>query len=132
MEKLYIPPTNKTPEVNFDFSSHKLEMRGESFPENAMAFYAPIRAHLADYLPQVPVGQKVEASFALAYFNSSSTKLIRSLFALLNDAASSNGIPTTIHWQHDAEDDMMLDFGKDLKEEFNLLDVRILATDTRQ
>lgn len=127
MEKLYIPPTNETPEVHFHFADHRLEMRGESYPENAMAFYAPIRAHLADYLPKVPAGQTVEAKFALSYFNSSSTKLIRALFAMFHDAAS-KGIHTRVHWHHDPEDDMMMDFGKDLKEEFELLDVQVVPS----
>lgn len=126
METLYIPPTNETPEVNFCFTTHRLEMRGESYPENAMAFYAPIRAHLADYLPRVPSGQKVQADFSLSYFNSSSTKLIRALFAMLHDAAG-QGIQTRVHWHHDPEDDMMMEFGRDLKEEFTMLDVQVVA-----
>lgn len=131
MEKLYIPATNETPEVNFQFASHRLEMRGESYPENALAFYAPLRAHLADYLPKVPAGQLVEAEFALSYFNSSSTKLIRALFAMLHDAAT-RGTPARIHWLHDPEDDMMMDFGRDLKDEFSMLDVQVLPRETLQ
>ena len=131
MQKLYIPATGETPEVNFCFTSHKLEMRGESYPENAIAFYAPIRAHLADYLPTVPQGQMVEASFALSYFNSSSTKLIRSLFAMLHDAAA-RGAQAKIRWHHDPEDDMMMEFGKDLKDEFVMLDVQVIATEALQ
>lgn len=52
MENLYIPATNETPEINFNFSEHKLHMSGESYPENAMAFYAPVRASLQNYLSQ--------------------------------------------------------------------------------
>ncbi len=132
MEKVYIPATSETPEVTICFASHRLEMRGESYPENAMAFYGPIRAHLGDFLPSVPSGKQVEADFALSYFNSSSTKLIRSLFSMMNEAAERKGVPTVVNWHHDPEDDMMSDFGKDLKEEFIALDVRVVASQTLQ
>jgi hypothetical protein len=126
MENLYIPATNETPEINFNFNEHKLHMSGESYPENAMAFYAPIRASLQNYLSQ-PNGD-VEAHFALKYFNSSSTKLIRSMFSLMHDAAQ-GGKRIVTHWYHDPDDDMMSEFGNDLKDEFRMLDIRVVATE---
>lgn len=125
METLYIPPTGETPEIRFQFADHRLDVRGESYPENAMAFYAPVRASLADYLPRVPPGQTIEATFALSYFNSSSTKLIRSLLAMIHDAAN-NGAQAIVMWQHDPDDDMMMEFGNDLKDEFRMMDVRVV------
>lgn len=127
METLTIPATNETPEINFDFANHSLLMRGESYPENAMAFYAPIRASLADYLPKVPKTETVKADFHLSYFNSSSTKLIRALFTLMQEAAH-NGTAALIKWYHDPEDDMMIEFGRDLKEEFVSLQVEVIPT----
>lgn len=132
MEQIHIPATSETPEVTLCFASHSLCMRGESYPENAMAFYGPIRAHLADFLPAVPQGRQLTADFALSYFNSSSTKLIRALFSMMNEASSEKGLPAVINWYHDPEDDMMSDFGKDLKEEFVSLDVRVLPADSLQ
>lgn len=125
MENLYIPPTNETPEIDFRFSEHRLHMRGESYPENAMAFYAPIRASLHDYLASAPAAGDVEAHFELKYFNSSSTKLIRSLIALMNEAAQ-GGKRIVTHWHHDPEDDMMCEFGSDLKDEFRMLDIQVV------
>ena len=129
MENLYIPATNETPEIDFCFSEHKLHMSGESYPENAMAFYAPIRASLNDYLTTAQPQGPVEAHFSLKYFNSSSTKLIRSMIALMHESAHS-GKRIVAHWYHDPEDDMMLEFGQDLKDEFRMLDIRVVATET--
>ena len=126
MENLYIPATNETPEINFCFTEHTLHMSGESYPENAMAFYAPIRASLNDYLAGAQPAAPVEAHFALKYFNSSSTKLIRALIALMHDAAQ-GGKRIVTHWYHDPDDDMMLEFGQDLKDEFRMLDIRVTA-----
>lgn len=125
MSNLYIPATSETPEINFDFTAHKISISGESYPENAMAFYSPIRASLADYLNSQSA-HAVEASFSLTYFNSSSTKLIRALFAMMNEA-SSKGKRIVAQWLHDPEDDMMLEFGQDLREEFKDMELRVVA-----
>jgi len=129
MENLYIPATNETPEINFRFNEHKLHMSGESYPENAMAFYAPIRASLNDYLASAQPSGAVEAHFSLKYFNSSSTKLIRSLISLMHDSAQA-GKRIVTHWYHDPDDDMMSEFGQDLKDEFRMLDIRVVAMET--
>jgi len=126
MENLYIAATNETPEIDFCFDKHKLHVSGESYPENAMAFYAPIRASLQDYLASAQPAGEVEAHFALKYFNSSSTKLIRSMIALMHDSAQ-GGKRIVTHWYHDPEDDMMSEFGNDLKDEFRMLDIRVVA-----
>ena len=124
MQDLYIAPTAETPEVAFLFSEHKLSPQGESYPENAMAFYAPLRASLQSYLAQLPGQHPLEMHFSLKYFNSSSTKLLRSLISLLNDAAR-DGKQIIAHWYHDPEDDMMMEFGADLQDEFGALHLNV-------
>ena len=127
MEDLYIPPTNETPEIHFAFSDNTLHISGESYPENAMSFYGPLRASLDRYLAgSAASGHGLEAHFALKYFNSSSTKLIRMLIAMLHTAASA-GRSVVAHWYHDPDDDMMMEFGMDLREEFRMMEVRVVA-----
>ena len=127
MQDLHIPPGNETPEVDFRFSEHKLILRGESYPENAMSFYAPIRNSLQVYLDGLGPGNKVNVEIALRYFNSSSTKLIRSLVAMLNATAMA-GTQVVLDWHHDEDDDMMLEFGLDLQEEYSALNCKPVAT----
>ncbi|MDE2599517.1 MAG: DUF1987 domain-containing protein [Rhodocyclaceae bacterium] len=124
MQDILIPATAETPEVKFLYSTHTLSITGESYPENAMVFYAPLRGGLHDYLAQVSEQAKIEAHFSLKYFNSSSTKLLRSLISLLNDAARA-GKKITAHWYHDPEDDMMMEFGHDLQDEFGTLELNV-------
>lgn len=120
MENLLIAATNESPAIDFRYSEHRLSIRGESYPENAMAFYSPIRASLQNYLDHLPAGTRVEIDVALRYFNSSSTKIIRLLVGMLNSAAEA-GKTIAARWHHDPEDDMMAEFGLDLKEEFRAL-----------
>jgi hypothetical protein len=123
MDNLYIAPTPTSPEVDFQFHAHALSLRGESYPENAAAFYGEVLARLRDYLA-AQRGTRIEVSIALAYFNSSSTKMLFNLIASLNDAAEA-GNAVTLHWYHDEEDDTILEFGQELSEDFPAIEFSI-------
>lgn len=126
MQDLYIPGERDKPEVDFKFSRHQLALRGESFPENALAFYGPIVAALTAYLEETR-DQDIQVDVALRYFNSSSTKILLNLFRLLDQAAA-NRNTVHVHWHHDPEDDMMLEFGNDIANDFVSLDYQAVPT----
>ena len=119
MDNLYIAPTPTSPEVNFRFDVNSLSLRGESYPENAAAFYGDIIKATKDYLSK---GGKrhIEVNIALAYFNSSSTKMLFNLIGAL-DAAAENGDVVDLNWFHDEEDDTILEFGQELSDDFPAL-----------
>lgn len=126
MPNLHIPASKETPEVRIDAASMRFELNGESYPENAMAFYAPVRASLESLL-LLASGRTVQAQFKLRYFNSASTKLIRALVMMLQHKAA-EGCRVVAEWHHDPEDDMMAEFGMDLKEEFDALEFELVAS----
>lgn len=121
MENLYIAPTPSTPEVDFKFDQHRHSLRGESYPENAAAFYGdiipPLRAYLAGCADQA-----IELHIALAYFNSSSTKMLFNMIEALSGAVDAGHNRVAVHWFHDVEDDTMLEFGEELRDDFPLID----------
>ena len=121
MENLYIAPTPSTPEVDFKFDQHRLGLRGESYPENAAAFYGDVIPPLRTYLAGC-VDQPIELHIALAYFNSSSTKMLFNLIEALSGAVDARGNRVSVHWFHDEEDDTMLEFGEELRDDFPLID----------
>ncbi|HEY1090850.1 MAG TPA: DUF1987 domain-containing protein [Burkholderiaceae bacterium] len=116
MDNFYIAPTPSSPEVDFRFDTHTLHLRGESYPENAAAFYGEIIAQLKAYLAGLN-GQQIAMHIALAYFNSSSTKMLFNLIERLDDAVEA-GNQVMLHWYHDAEDDTILEFGEELRDDF--------------
>ena len=115
MHDLYIGATNTSPEVDFRFNEHQLALRGESYPENAAAFFAPITEALRAYLDQSQ-DQTIEVIIELRYFNSSSTKVLFNIFDMLNTAAANNTI--NLHWCYDEDDDTIQEFGEDVHEDF--------------
>ena len=120
MENLYIAPTPSSPQVDFKFDTRTLSLRGESYPENAAVFYGEVISRLKDYLAQQN-GTQIEVNIALAYFNSSSTKMLFNLIAALNDAVEA-GNRVTLNWYHDEDDDTILEFGQELSEDFPAID----------
>jgi hypothetical protein len=116
MDNLYIAPTPSSPEVDFRFDQHTLSLRGESYPENAAAFYGDVIARLQAYLA-AQSGGRIEMNIALAYFNSSSTKMLFNLIEALNDAVQA-GNTVVLNWYHDEEDDTILEFGQELSDDF--------------
>ena len=116
MDNIYIAPTPSSPEVDFRFDTHTLSLRGESYPENAAAFYGQFIERLKAYLGMLQ-NSKVEVNIALAYFNSSSTKMLFNLIAALDEAAEA-GNHIALNWFHDEEDDTIFEFGQELCEDF--------------
>ena len=120
MDNLYIAPTPSSPEVDFRFDTHTLHLRGESYPENAAAFYGGILTRLQDYLALAQPAQQqapIQVHIALAYFNSSSTKMLFNLIEALSGAAEA-GRPVALHWYYDEEDDTICEFGEELRDDF--------------
>jgi hypothetical protein len=123
-----IAATGSSPEVDLRFSEHVLSLRGESYPENAAAFYADIITATRDYLATLPDDVAVTVNVALTYFNSSSTKMLFTLFSALNEAAE-DGRRVVLNWHHDVDDDTILEFGAELHDEFPAIDFHDVAVD---
>jgi hypothetical protein len=116
---LYIAATADSPEVDFRFSANTLSLKGESYPENAAAFYDDIIAQTHAYLANGAGPVKVDV--ALTYFNSSSTKMLFNLFDALNEAAE-RGTQVVLNWYHDADDDTIQEFGQELHDDFSAIE----------
>jgi len=125
MPNLTIAATAATPEINFLFDRHWLSLRGESYPENAQAFYGPILEAVQHYLAQL-TATPITVEVQLAYFNSSSTKILLELFDSFNQA-SLNGNQVTLNWHYDPDDDTILEFGQEIAEDCPALDLNTLA-----
>nr|WP_318382644.1 DUF1987 domain-containing protein [uncultured Enterobacter sp.] len=120
---IVLAATPATPEVNFDFAAHRLVLKGESYPENAAAFFRPLLQSVEEWLTEKSVGSTpVQLHVALSYFNSSSTKLLFEFFESLNGFAK-QGKACELYWYFDAEDDISEEFGQEVALDFPSLTV---------
>jgi hypothetical protein len=127
VDNIYRAATADSPEVDFRFDAHALALRGESYPENAAAFYAGLIGSLQQWLGSLQADASVTVDIALVYFNSSSTKMLFSLFDALN-AAAKRGVRVALNWHHDPEDDTIVEFGNELRDDFTALEFHDLPT----
>ena len=120
MEPLFIAASPTSPEIDFRFDQHTLSIKGESYPENAAAFYGPVIARVQAWLEGSKEAE-ITVNVSLAYFNSSSTKMLFTFFEALNNAAMA-GNQVRLNWYHDEDDDTILEFGQELQDDFGALD----------
>lgn len=129
MNDLHIPASIETPEIRFEFSRHRLALRGVSCPENATGFYAPIRSSLQGYLARLPADGQVDVNIGLHFSDGSSAKAIRTLIGMLDRAARS-GPSIAVHWLHAEDDERVMEFGIDLMEEHGSLQFNVVVAET--
>jgi hypothetical protein len=119
MDNLFIAATATSPEIDFRFDQNLLALRGESYPENAAAFYAPVMEQLNAWLAGC-ADAAITVEVTLTYFNSSSTKMLFGMFDALDRAASS-GNRVQVNWYRDEEDETILEFGEELQTDFTAI-----------
>lgn len=117
MDRIHLPATDRSPLVDFDFPNGFLRMRGESYPEDAAAFFGPLLQALRSYLAD-PLKGPIVFEVALAYFNSSSAKGLMNLFMPLEDAAG-EGRSVTIRWLYVDGDETIQEAGEDFASDFS-------------
>jgi hypothetical protein len=117
MDRLSIEGTKYTLAIDLDPASGRLHFSGESYPENARAFFAPVFAWLEEYLATNPPDVRVELS--LDYLNTSSTKCLLDLMEIFDRFRSSGGTPTVV-WYYSKDDEDTLTMGQDIAEDTEL------------
>jgi len=124
MENLTLEGSAKTPTINFDATSGKLELRGRSIPENSVEFYKPLNEWIENY-GATPAGE-TSVDVKLEYFNTSSSKCILDLFKKLEAIAGSK-TNVTVNWFFEEDDEDMEEAGQDYKAiiglPFNIIEV---------
>ncbi|MBC7202552.1 MAG: DUF1987 domain-containing protein [Pusillimonas sp.] len=117
MNNLYIAPTPSSPEIDLRFDMRHFIIKGEAYPENAALFWGDVISNIRRFSEEDSLPEKITVDVILTYFNSSSTKMLFSLFDTLNEKAAS-GTPVVLNWYHDEEDDTIYEFGQELCEDF--------------
>ena len=125
MEAYIVEPTKSSPRVEIDFIKRMVEIRGESYPENAVKFYEPVLAKLDELLASINTNP-LQVNIELRYFNSSSSKILLDLFERLEDATQ-DGASIQVFWIYHPDDETILECGEGFQEDAMSLDFRLLA-----
>jgi SiaC family regulatory phosphoprotein len=117
MQDIHVAATDRTPEVKFVFSARTLSLSGESYPEDAAAFYGPLFQALGQFVSSLK-SERISMDLQLDYFNSSSAKALMRIFQLLEDTAA-KGNEVRVNWHFEPDDDTMQEFGEDFAQDFS-------------
>jgi hypothetical protein len=126
MENLTVAATERSPEIDFDFTHGVLKLKGESYPEDASAVFGPIFAALHSFLGETALVD-IRVEIELIYFNSSSAKALMNIFQMLERAAE-EGRSITVDWIFAPEDETMREFGEDFREDLRHVAFNLVAT----
>lgn len=118
MVDLHIEKTNSTPGIDFDAESGLLRIRGESFPENVVKFYTPIIEWIKEYISLTE--EEILFVFEIPYFNSSSSKILMTIFDLLEQEVKL-GRKISVKWRCDQDNETAIECGEEFKEDITLL-----------
>lgn len=117
LEIIDIEAKKSTPHIFLDSINREFRIEGESYPENAVAFYKPIIDWVKDYLTVSDRG--IDLSIKLLYINTSSTKALLVLLDLIEEAHEA-GKQSHIRWIYNRENKVAYEIGEDLRQGLNL------------
>lgn len=117
MDRLKIDRTKYTLGIDLDPETAKLEFTGESYPENARAFFEPVFSWLDGFFKSSPAVVQVELS--LDYLNTSSTKCILDILEVMEKFRSGGGV-VNVTWFYSKDDEDTLTMGQDIAEDTEL------------
>lgn len=114
MNNLNLKSTQSTPSVYAVAEVGKLEMRGDSYPENSFEFFAPVITWIQDFLGQESAPFALELH--LLYLNTSSVKAMMDIFDLLEDAHSQDRA-VSVQWFYDQDNMRIAELAEEFKED---------------
>lgn len=126
MEHVTIEATKSSPFFHIDPVANLIEIKGESYPENAAKFFSPILSSINEYLNSSGA-TRITVDMHLTYFNSSSSKALLNLFEMLENAAS-EGKVIVVNWGYHPDNETILEAGEEFRDEapaltFNFVEI---------
>jgi hypothetical protein len=117
MSDLYYEASATTPAVELDSARGRLEIRGESYPENALEFYRPVISAVDELLEGSETGLTILID--LSYLNTSSVKVLMDILDSAEEAHQA-GAPVTVEWRYDQDNDRSLEMAEEFQEDLSL------------
>ncbi|MCU0448060.1 MAG: DUF1987 domain-containing protein [Microscillaceae bacterium] len=100
-----------TPRVSFNAQTGICEIAGESYLEDAYAFYKPLKEWLEEYIQTI--SQSVTLNLSLTYLNTASSKSILAILKTLKNYQKTGGA-VSVSWKYRQTDIDMLEDIEDL------------------
>jgi len=106
-----IASTFKTPLIDGDINKGILKIAGKSLPEDAKAFFQPVRLWLANFYQTT--ASSIEVTIQLEYYNTASSKFLVNLLLQLEKLQAQKSV--VVNWIYDEDDIEMQETGEDFQ-----------------
>lgn len=115
MQDLHVSGTDSIPSIQAGWSDGRLEMKGDSYPENAFELYQPVIDWIANFLDraQRPLQMRLE----LLYLNTSSIRAMMDMFDQMEEAHLA-GKPVGVTWLYERENDRVAELAEEFREDY--------------
>jgi len=110
MNTLIIEGTKSTPKIVLNKEEGTFLFSGHSLPEDAMGFYAQVKAWLLEYLTNP--NPSTTFTFKMEYMNTASSKVLFDIICMLKDPHT-KGFDVRVNWFYQEEDEDTLEAGQD-------------------
>ena len=126
MDIITIEATKSSPFVLINPLSNQIQVKGESYPENAAKFFGPILSSVNEFVNSTQA-QIITVDIHLSYFNSSSSKALLNLFEILDQAASENK-QVEVNWRYHPENETIFEAGEEFEDETTAIKFNFVQT----
>lgn len=116
MNDLAIPASDSTPAIRSDWAAGRLEMSGDSYPENSFELFQPVLDWISRYLLDSSAPLALELQ--LLYLNTSSVRAMMDIFDTLQDAYD-KGRTVGVTWRYDRDNERVADLAGEFKEDYS-------------
>jgi len=103
--------SDDTPEVNFDKDTNTYSIVGNSYMENCIKFYEPIKAFIENY--ESTGRNELNLFLHFNLLNSSSAVYLAQVIIRVSEIAK-KGLKVNVKWAHDIHDEELLELGQKL------------------
>lgn len=113
--QLSISGTLSTPDIQADWDTGTLIMRGDSYPENTFEIFEQVICWVESFLATASIPLRVE--LYLVYLNTSS---IRAMIDILDalETAHGQGKPVGLKWFYDIRNQRVSELAEEFKEDY--------------
>jgi hypothetical protein len=112
---LVLTPTQSTPAVLANWRAGRLEMTGESYPENTYEIFDGIISWVQTFLELTDRPLRVELQ--MSYLNTSSIRAMIDIFDRL-ERASMDGRDISVLWLYDSRNPRSAELGEEFREDY--------------
>jgi hypothetical protein len=115
--------TTSTPYMLVDEKKSYMRLEGKCFHEKVADFFKEVNDWLAEYLASDFGSFIFDCEFD--YFNSSTAKLLHNMLIMM-DKYASNTNRIIVNWVITGENDIMVEYGDDFREDVNHLEFNLI------